>query len=126
MIQLPKDDFTRSILYFGRPKPTPIESTHVVACSRRSVKKLGSTVPQKFIEWLEQNQKIKSCCRHPENHDFIVFKSKLDEPVPDVYVFICPENHLLGHTEDGEEVWGEAHHTRFMVGSGERPSWDVR
>lgn len=127
-IHIDNNDFTRSILYFGKPHPVFNKSTHVVACIRHPVKKLArGLIPQYMIEWLEQKQELSHCCRHPENHDLIAFKSHPDETAPDIYVFICPESHYLGRTEDGEEVWGEAHHTRFMIGGGDvRPVWDIR
>lgn len=44
---------------------------------------------QSHIEALEHNQKIASCCRHPENHEVEALKSHPDEPAPDIYVFHC-------------------------------------
>lgn len=44
---------------------------------------------QKWIDQLEQNQKIASCCRHPENHEVEGLKSHPDEPVTDIYIFHC-------------------------------------
>jgi hypothetical protein len=41
------------------------------------------------IEALEHNQKIRSCCRHPENHEVEGLKSHPDEPAQDIYIFHC-------------------------------------
>ena len=85
--------------------------TQVPACPRYPVKKLGGLIPTKFIEALEQNQLILSCCRHPENHDIEAFKSHPDEKVPDIYIFHC---------QCGRK------HRRFCVGGGDvRPFWEV-
>ena len=43
----------------------------------------------KWSEALEQNQKIASCCRHPENHTISAHKSHPNEPAPDIYHFHC-------------------------------------
>jgi hypothetical protein len=86
--------------------------THVLACPRTPVAKLGHLIPVKYIEALEHNQKIASCCRHPENHEIEAWKSTPDEKVPDIYVFIC---------SCGRK------HRRFCVGGGDvRPYWECR
>lgn len=95
---------------------------HILACNRYPVAKLK--LPLKYIEALEQNQKISSCCRHPENHEIEAFYSwegerwrgkdpEKDMPnPPDIYKFHC--------------TCGKVH-TRFCVGSGdERPFWEIR
>lgn len=85
---------------------------HIVACPRYPVAKLGGLIPLKFIEAMEQNQQISSCCRHPENHDIEALKSNENEPVPDIYIFHC--------------TCGKQHR-RFCVGGGDaRPFWEVR
>ena len=88
---------------------------HSQACARHPVAKLFNLIPIKYIEALEQNQKISSCCRHPENHD-IEAKYSCDEEkekgVPDIYIFHC--------------TCGKQH-VRFCIGGGDvRPFWDVR
>ena len=88
--------------------------TITLACPRWPVRKLRAAVaiPQKFFEALEHNQKIASCCRHPENHDLEAFKSHPDEPAPDIYIFHC----TCGRR-----------HRRFCAGAGDiRPQWEVR
>ncbi len=86
--------------------------TQVLACERYPVAKLGDLIPVKYIEALEHNQLIASCCRHPENHDIEAWKSKEDEPVPDIYIFHC----TCGRQ-----------HRRFCVGRDDvRPFWEVR
>jgi len=85
---------------------------HILACPRYPVAKLGGLIPLKYIEALEQNQQIAHCCRHPERHEIEAFKSRPEEPIPDIYVFHC----TCGRK-----------HRRFCVGGGDpRPVWDVR
>lgn len=85
--------------------------TRTLACERYPVAKLGQLIPTKYIEALEHNQMISSCCRHPENHDIEAFKSKPSEPMPDIYIFHC----TCGRK-----------HTRFCIGGGDiRPVWEV-
>lgn len=63
-----------------------------LACPRYPVAKLLDHLPPKFIEALEQNQLIASCCRHPENHDIEAWYSSeadRDRGVPDIYIMIC-------------------------------------
>lgn len=87
---------------------------HIIACPPRPVAKLAHLLPPKYIEALEQNQKIASCCRHPENHTIEAWYSceaQRDTGVPDIYKFKC----TCGRT-----------HVRFCVGGGdERPFWEV-
>lgn len=97
---------------------------HHLACPRYPVAKLLGILPPRFIEALEQNQQISSCCRHPENHHLEAwFSSDVDRDrgVPDIYVFIC----TCGRK-----------HRRFCVGGSAgsglgapqelRPFWEVR
>lgn len=86
--------------------------SHHLACPRYPVAKLIKLLPVKYMEALEQNQLIASCCRHPENHEIEAFKSRPDEKAPDIYIFHC----TCGRK-----------HTRFCVGGGDvRPVWEVR
>jgi hypothetical protein len=72
------------------PKGTTLPDTTTKACPRVKVSDLPEGfLKQNHIEALEHNQKISSCCRHPENHDVEAFKSHPDEPAPDIYVFHC-------------------------------------
>lgn len=83
----------------------------IPACQRIKVAKLGNLIPTKYIEALEHNQQIASCCRHPENHDIEAFKSHPDEKVPDIYILHC--------------TCGKQHR-RFCLGGGDiRPYWEV-
>jgi hypothetical protein len=89
---------------------------HVLACPRVKVSTLEGLIPQRFIEALEHNQQISSCCRHPENHEIEAWHSNEQEAeakkAPDIYIFHCP--------------CGRAHR-RFCVGGGDvRPVWEVR
>jgi hypothetical protein len=81
------------------------------ACPRYPVAKLRGLIPIKFLEALEQNQLISSCCRHPEEHEIEAFRSRPEEKAPDIYVFHC---------RCGRQ------HRRFCVGGGDvRPVWEV-
>jgi hypothetical protein len=87
---------------------------HHLACARKAVAKLGTLIPQRFIEALEQNQQIASCCRHPENHDIEAWfscEADRDKGIPDIYILHC----TCGRQ-----------HRRFMVGGGKRPFWETR
>ena len=85
---------------------------HVLVCARYPVAKLQGLIPTKYIEALEQNQKIASCCRHPENHEIEAWKSNENEDKPDIYKFHCTCGRV---------------HVRFCVGGGDvRPFWEVR
>lgn len=103
---------------------------HHSACPRVPAAKVWRLLPAKYIEALEHNQQISSCCRHPENHDVeALYSSDEDRAkgVPDIYVFHC----TCGRR-----------HTRFCLGSSEadivtpdgvamhvsepRPFWDIR
>jgi len=85
----------------------------VPACPRRPVRNFKpGFIPTKFFEYLEHNQKIATCCRHPEDHDIEARKSHPDEKQPDIYIFHC----TCG-----------LKHTIFCVGAGDvRPFWEVR
>jgi len=67
-----------------------LPETHVVACPRVKVADVPAGIlKQRHIDVLEQNQKIASCCRHPENHEVEALKSHPDEKAPDIYIFHC-------------------------------------
>lgn len=92
--------------------PTPRPDTIVSVCPRYPVAKLMDLLPRKYIEQLEQNQQIASCCRHPEEHEVEAFKSHPDEPQPNIYIFYC----TCGRK-----------HRRFCAGHGDvRPHWEIR
>lgn len=97
------------------PKGTVLPETRVPACPRVKIADLpAGFVPPKYYERnLEQNQLLNSCCRHPERHEIEAHKSHADEPVPDIYVFICG----CGRR-----------HVRFLVGAVDdvpRPMWSA-
>ena len=93
-------------------KGTVLPATQVQACPRVKVADLPEGFLKKtHIEGLEHNQKIASCCRHPENHEVEAFKSHPDEKAPDVYVYHC--------------TCGKKHRF-FCVGRTDtRPVWDA-
>ncbi|MGE3712643.1 MAG: hypothetical protein AB7G35_23610, partial [Hyphomicrobiaceae bacterium] len=76
---------------FGRyAKGSVLPVTLVPHSPRRRVADFPTGfLKQNHIDALEQNQKIASCCRHPENHEVEARKSHPDEPAPDIYVFHC-------------------------------------
>lgn len=95
-----------------------------LACPPYPVAKLGALLPMKYIEALEHNQQIASCCRHPEDHTIEAWYSSdadRDRGVPDIYIFTC----TCGRK-----------HRRFCIGGSagsgpnapleERPFWEVR
>jgi hypothetical protein len=95
-----------------------------LACPPYPVAKLGALIPPRFVEALEHNQLIRSCCRHPENHTIEAWFSSDDDRdrgVPDIYIFTC----TCGRK-----------HRRFCVGGSigagpdaapePRPFWEVR
>jgi len=84
--------------------------TQLRVSKRMAVRKLMGLIPVKYLEALEQNQQIPSCCRHPENHDIEAWKSRREEEAPDIYIFHC----RCGRR-----------HRRFCCGGGdERPIWE--
>lgn len=85
--------------------------TTTLACHRVPVKSVAGILPERYITDLERNQKIASCCRHPENHEIEAYKSHPREPAPDIYIFHCDE---CGRK-----------HKRFCVGEQDvRPVWN--
>ncbi len=84
----PIDAYTRR---FGRyAKGTVLPETLVSHSPRRKVADFPKDfLKQNHIEALEQNQKISSCCRHPENHEIEALKSHPEEQAPDIYIFHC-------------------------------------
>lgn len=76
---------------FGRyAKGAVLPETRVQSCPPRRVADFRpGFLKQNHIDALEHNQKIASCCRHPENHTVEGFKSHPDEPCTDIYEFVC-------------------------------------
>lgn len=93
-------------------KGAVLPHTQVAACPRAKVADFPDGFLKKnHIEALEHNQKIGSCCRHPENHEVEALKSHPDEKAPDIYIFHC--------------TCGRKHRF-FCVGRTDvRPSWDA-
>lgn len=95
------------------PKGTVLPETTRLECPRVKVADLPEGfIPTRFIEALEHNQMIASCCRHPENHEIEAHKSHPEELAPDIYIFICTCGRM---------------HRRFMLGNlafgDKRPVW---
>lgn len=89
-----------------------LEGTHVPACRKVPVAKVMHLIPERMLHPMEHNQKIASCCRHPENHEIEARYSSPKEKVPDIYIFHC----TCGRK-----------HRQFMAGGGDaRPFWDIR
>jgi hypothetical protein len=81
-----------------------------LVCPRVPVSRVRSVLPARYLETLERNQKIATCCRHADDHDVEAWRSSPSEPSPDVYVFIC-------------RGCGRRH-SRFCVGEiDRRPAW---
>lgn len=93
-------------------KGTVLPETRILACPKVKVADLSEGhLKQSHIDALEQNQKIASCCRHPENHEVEAHKSHPDELAPDIYIFTC--------------ACGKKHRF-FCVGrTDSRPEWDA-
>lgn len=84
--------------------------TRVLACPKVKIADLPEGfIKQKWFERLEQNQKIASCCRHPENHSISAWKSHPDLEAPNNYVFhcTCGKNHPIfcAGLTDERPVW---------------------
>lgn len=102
--------------------------SHIVACVRVKVPECPARLPTKWIEDLEQNQQIASCCRHPENHEIEAFYSSEDwkngpdgqSNPPDIYIFYCTcgRKHRRFCTGGSTAPDGRVTHAR--------PFWDIR
>ena len=76
--------------YGNVPKGTVLPPSQVPACPRVKVADLPEGhLKQNHVDALEQNQRISSCCRHPENHEVEALKSHPAEQAPDIYIFHC-------------------------------------
>jgi hypothetical protein len=84
----PLDNMTKRFGVY--PKGTVLPETQVECCPKRRVADFppGFLKP-KHIASLEQDQKLASCCRHPENHKVKAKKSHPDEKCADIYIFYC-------------------------------------
>lgn len=90
----------------------PLTASHSLACPRVPVAKVMYKLPIRYIEALEQNQQISSCCRHPENHSIEAWFSspqQAETGAPDIYKFFCTCGRV---------------HVRFCVG-GDHPLADA-
>jgi hypothetical protein len=72
----------------------PPDSQHILACPRVPVANVMHLLKHKmkWLEQFEQNQLLRSCCRHPENHDIEAWYScetDRGKGVPDIYKFYC-------------------------------------
>lgn len=92
-------------------KGTVLPETHVNACPRVKVADFPvGFIPSRYFEALEHNQLIRSCCRHPENHEIEARKSHPEEPAPDIYIFHCTcgrkhRRFCIGATDDARPYW---------------------
>jgi hypothetical protein len=94
------------------PKGTVLPETQVSVCPRVKVADLPEHhLKKNHIEALEQNQKIASCCRHPEDHEVEALKSHPDEELPDTYIFYC--------------ICGRKHRFFCVGAEDERPGWSA-
>lgn len=70
----------------------PPGAPHIQACPRKPVREVMYKLPIRYLEALEQNQQISSCCRHPEDHQIEAWFSSADMEatgMPDIYKFFC-------------------------------------
>lgn len=68
----------------------PQPETRVLTCPRRPVASFKpGYIPWQIMEPMEHDQKLSSCCRHPENHDIEAWKSNPNVKGPDQYIFTC-------------------------------------
>lgn len=82
-----------------------LPSTQSPACPRVPVRLVKHLLPVKYLEALEQNQQIASCCRHPEDHEVeALYSGPLAQGIPDIYLFHCTCGRV---------------HRRFCVGGSE-------
>jgi hypothetical protein len=74
-----------------------LPETRVLACPRVKVADLPEDhLKKNHIEHLEQNQKIASCCRHPENHEVEAHKSHPTSPGQTNTRFIASAGRSIG------------------------------
>jgi hypothetical protein len=93
-------------------------------------------LPPHYIEGLEQNQQIASCCRHPENHAIEAYFSTAEDKakgVPDIYVMYCDcgRMHARFCAGGGEEQpppmpFESAQEYAARLKKAKRPFWEVR
>lgn len=91
-------------------KGDSLPATNEQSCPRVPVASFpAGFLKARHIEAMEYNQKLASCCRHPENHEVEGRKSHPAEPRTDIYIFHC----TCGRR-----------HVMFCVGLGDtRPEW---
>lgn len=124
---------------------TPRPETQVLACPRKAVKSFKpGFIPTKFMEYLEHNQKIATCCRHPVDHDIEARKSHPNEPGPDIYIFHCTcgrkhtifcvggsaasiaISNLRKNMPPGPDLDAQIAHIMAEAAQDRRPFWEVR
>lgn len=92
-------------------KGTVLPETQVPACPRVKVSEFPKNfIPTKYFEAMEHNQQIRSCCRHPENHEVEARKSHPEETIPDIYIFhcTCGRPHIrfcVSDSDDNRPYW---------------------
>lgn len=95
-------------------KGTVLPETMIPACPKVKVSEFpDGFIPTKYFEAMEHNQLIRSCCRHPENHEIEAMKSHPEEPAPDIYVFHCTcgrkhRRFCVGQFDDNRPYWEAA------------------
>lgn len=60
-----------------------------VACPRVPARAVWHLIPPRYYESLEQDQRLSSCCRHPETHEIEARYSSTANGLPDIYWFWC-------------------------------------
>ncbi|MEP6827926.1 MAG: hypothetical protein ABJA10_07610 [Aestuariivirga sp.] len=91
------------------PEASPRSAVTSIAAQLRSTSRLGH-----YMDALEKNEKIATCCRQPIKHDIVSYFSPVGNAKneADIYIFVC--------------TCGKAHR-RVCMGQGDvRPMWSVR
>lgn len=95
----------------------PIPVRRMMAYDENGVLDYSSSknyLPFRYVEMLEQNQELATCCRHPENHTIEAWytnEEDAENETPDLYILTC--------------TCGRRHY-RLCCAGGYRAHWDCR
>lgn len=68
------------------PKP---ERQHIAHGPAVSVRDVLREMPAHYVAAMEDNDKLRPCCRKAKDHTVQLFKTHEDAPGPDLAVFVC-------------------------------------